>query len=136
MPNFQIMKQKSSTTKEVQETNQISDQVLNRLRQSKELADADAEEAGYAAGREWAQKQAQVAELRRLSPFVHTNDGWRLGEEGEFEFFRVTNPRETPGAVDVAEFWKTVTDGEETPDPQFVEAFVSGAVAFWDEVED
>jgi hypothetical protein len=112
------------------------EQILNRLRTSKEGADFEAEQAGLEAGRSWAEKQAEVGELRRLSAFVRTNDGWRLAETGEVEFFRIINPREIPTSRTMAEFWRTMTDGEETPDPLFVEAFVCGAVDFWDEVED
>lgn len=110
-------------------------EVIERLKASKELGEAKSLTFGERAGRQWAAKRANADELQCLANAwdrIHN----KLFEAGaaHLQFFRVINSRPMPNEKDAAAFWRDATGEEKTPDDTFVEAFASGAINLWQEV--
>ncbi len=104
---------------------------IEEIRQMLRAASQKLRKEGEQAGREWAATQAQPAELQRLAGAPM--EGWQF-EEGcaSYEFIELIegNPDHWPDSNDVHTFWGGV-GCKIMPDDQFVEAFVDGALEFW-----
>ena len=110
-------------------------EVIERLRKSKENEESDGRVAGHAVGRQWAMSRAEYGELERVAKW---HEAERSGEVGSYAWDLFCHIEGTPGASrprDAAEFWENFTD-EGNPADAFIEGFAQGAAEVFDEVAD
>ena len=104
-----------------------AEQVVERLRASYEEVKSAEQEEGHAAGVEWASTTAEADELM----WLEANDElaalvlheWRVSD----------SPFEDH---DNSEFWEIAAGLEDSPSQAFIEGFVEGAIAAWNNVKD
>jgi len=120
---------------------------IERLRASKQQADARDAELGADVGREWAKGQAEADDLERLSGFRRgirdlewddffcMPDGSSAYGPEEIVFFAMVGNDDNDRNA-ASDFWEMVTGRDQTPRSAFVRGFVEGAVEIWDEVKD
>jgi hypothetical protein len=103
-------------------------EVVERLRASKENYENAEKVAGHAAGREWAAKRAEYAELEQIAAI-------ELGYEQEwgYEIAKVLTGDDDPSINACQEAWKFICDSER-PTEDFAEAFAEGATEVFEEV--
>jgi hypothetical protein len=127
---------------------------VERLWRSKEESDAASRDEGRERGREWAMNRAGFTELKQLSHILGQCGGRsdslvnQLDEPGYAQYealFFTIRPDEQGQRWAAIDFWKailgidpTVMDGRLRVlyVPSFLQGFVEGALAFWDEVKD
>lgn len=118
---------------------------IERLRASKQQLRSEQFMEGERFGREWANRSAEYAQLKRLSKLRDTVEDWdewfvedETGVYGVCEL--LVEAIEPPGEFNrqvAADFWKDALDGEgPEEDPDFVQGFAEGALAVFDSVED
>ncbi|HEY5789574.1 MAG TPA: hypothetical protein VIX81_03055 [Gammaproteobacteria bacterium] len=128
------------------------EEVIERLRQTRDREAPSEYRQGYAAGREWAMRHASYAELGRLKRLY---DWWEYEPEYDLDWFidnvgqdtRWSAPQyiafeilalpESERAAEVAEaFWHAALAGAAPPEGRsdFLEGFVKGAVELYAEV--
>jgi hypothetical protein len=118
--------------------------VINRLRGMKNKESECDYEDGKAAGRNWAEAVASLAELRRLEYYVasHKRDGlewWNQAPEGS------SPPLGAPGMLaiaisprpEVSDFWENAlaTYADRSNDSAFLHGFGDGALELWQDVK-
>jgi hypothetical protein len=120
--------------------------VIQRLRGSKQRAEDDQYREGEEAGRRWAENEAEADELARLEScrqaagydwdrlFYGSDAG--VYDVDEWLFFRI-RPDCEGDRSEARHFWEVVLGKEaHTADnPSFVQGFVEGALGLWAEVK-
>ncbi|MCK4414316.1 MAG: hypothetical protein KAY32_12290 [Candidatus Eisenbacteria sp.] len=126
------------------------DDVVERLRASRQKSDSEQSGEGYAAGQVWARKQAEAVELERLdsldtrlerellgwSGFLDCDSNSAYGPE-ELLYFEM-HPDEDRDRTAATDFWE-MTTGMKVSDglpKEFIRGFVEGALSIWHQVED
>lgn len=124
---------------------QVED-VINRLRASKQRLAAGMYRDGFEAGRSWAEQTAEADELERLADigterwadmFGSADSNCAYGP-GELFVFTVI-PAHDGDRIGASDFWSGIAgdEGEAVSNnPEFVRGFAEGAYALWREVED
>jgi hypothetical protein len=121
--------------------------VIERLRASKQESETQEFQAGWDAGRAWAEKYAEVSELKRL-------EAWRDDRSKDECRYEVPQGNAFDAAEHLAfalcpgdqshsgarEFWECAV-GDNVPhddiaQPEFLRGFVEGALDVWDKVKD
>ncbi len=108
------------------------DQVIERLRKSKENVANTDKVSGHAAGRDWAMKRAQYDELARVAALEmsgYPEHGWA------WPVLLVIAGDEDAARNEYEEFWKNEA-GNDEPSDDFVLAFAQGAEEVFNEVDD
>jgi hypothetical protein len=102
-------------------------EVIERLRKSKQMVEnADAVE-GHAAGRIWAMHKAQYNELKYAAEWT--------SDRCESDYWACFNPTgEEWSKREALEFWENVRSVDGYPSDAFVVAFAEAAEEVWDEV--
>jgi hypothetical protein len=127
------------------ETKTLND-VIQRLRASKQRASDDHYREGEEAGRRWAENEAEADELARLERAQGRADAWELLFEeaagqsysaGELLYF-VLHPENHKDRSEASDFWECALgdDTTRTEDGSYVRGFAEGALALWREVKD
>lgn len=129
------------------------EQVVERLRATKEETSSEQRQEGDACGRWWAEHHAKAVELERLASY-HDSAGysWEAGLVGEHSAYgpnehfhmivaNINTPedRDNWSRSDAADFWDEAIGDEErekSNDADFVIGFAIGALAVWEEVAD
>ncbi len=121
-------------------------EVINRLRASKQKPEDERYNEGREAGQEWARNQAEAAELIRLEKLREHSGA------SDWEAFFTTGEREAYGVPQhfvfqvfpewdgsreaSRDFWETQAgDDNGYPDDAFVRGFAEGALEIWDQVK-
>ncbi|MDQ7251645.1 hypothetical protein [Dongia sedimenti] len=103
---------------------------IERLRASKEKSMKDGREDGHQAGREWAEKKAEYAELRRIADI-----DLGVGVEHAFGMLRMAcDPQKEATDEEIIEDLSGDLDIPTTD--EWVAGFIEGAQEFFEEVED
>ncbi len=129
---------------------ELTQEVIERLRQSKRKGDDARKAEGREAGRQWAMEVAEARDLEMLASYLEQLDGnrelWYFftsvpdnsvyvpAESIAFELLPEGSRRD-----DCHEFWEqAMGDGYEKlmNDLPYLEGFVRGAVELWEEVKD
>src|SRR5262245_24553474 len=105
-------------------------EVVERLRTSKQESDEMYKTEGFADGQEWAKEIASAEALRRLASFFRAEDICRdcMMENLRERVARLVYPWEPDG---VDEFWEEVSgegNGWKSLSDVYVEAFIEGAL--------
>jgi hypothetical protein len=121
------------------------DDVISRLRASKQQEEDADYRGGEARGRKWAETRAEAYELMRLEDFRERHGGWdRLlsYESSQSPASRlaywISPEHEALNSGRAEEFWQSVL-GPGMPMPEsdsFVRGFAEGALSLWLEVQD
>jgi len=124
------------------------DDVIARLRASKNDRSDEAYQAGHSLGESWAKQDADVLELRRLEKlwrdtedwpgFFEVDSGSAYGAD-EFLAFQITGADRDRDAA--SGFWEVAFgDGErhedELSEPTWLRGFADGALSVWNTVKD
>lgn len=125
------------------------DDVIQRLRVSKEQADDASFKEGEKIGRRWAENRATAEQLMRLERFrekqgydwdslFQENDGTSFWNPEEILAFRILFDSEEPDSQSAKEFWERALDERagKVENPLFVKGFAEGALDLWREVKD
>ena len=93
--------------------------------------------AAAEAGKSWASRVADHAELQRLDVFTRDpNTNWQSCDGGDpgfaaEHFFFAIEPESAGNRAAAVEFWETVTGKPNLPDDAYVRGFASGAIDGW-----
>jgi len=120
---------------------------IERLKRLAQEEENETQANGTRLGREWAMEAAKPSELRRLKRF-RESEGYDIcmqyRENDAYEMERhlllIISGDEDMDRNDREIFWGSAIgdmekDLEQLNDPEFMKAFVEGAIQFWDEVE-
>jgi hypothetical protein len=125
--------------------------VIQRLRGSKQQTFDKTYRKGEQLGRQWAMDRAGAAALRELEMWVERKAGtdWEsfLGESEKkgwdlaLGFYMNTHPEENgPGGGSASDlFWRQLVDEDDlylSQQPDFLRGFANGSLAIWREVKD
>ena len=127
--------------------------VINRLKASKERGDSETFDAGYAIGTEWAQNEAEARDLENLAeaedrsqPYGVVSDAYQPHcIPGEQVYIAVQPVGWDSENADVrqesGDFWEMIMDSAEEGerargDLGFIKGFVKGALDVWQKVVD
>jgi hypothetical protein len=125
----------------------VMDDVVQRLRASKQRIEDEQYQEGEEAGRRWAENEAEADELSRLEQCRQGAgyDWARLFYQRESQaysadewlFFRI-RPEFEGDREEARLFWEDVLgeDAHLTDIPSFVQGFAEGALGLWGEVKD
>lgn len=119
----------------VKEIKTMSD-VIERLRTSKQRFAQNELSRAREAGVEWAKKRAQFNELRQIARFDTVGLDMLSGEEAAAYVVNFVIGGDHFDESDLAYFFGIDEDALDSITPEYVEGFVEGAVAVWEEVED
>jgi hypothetical protein len=120
-------------------------EVIERLRASKQKFESEQFTQGHEAGQEWAKDAAEAEELIQLGK-LRDRCGWR-----DWDGFFATGDRDAYGASErfvfaiwperdgeraaATDFWEQL-GVEDVPSDEFVRGFAEGALSVWDQVKD
>ncbi|MFI5380655.1 MAG: hypothetical protein ACHRHE_15260, partial [Tepidisphaerales bacterium] len=113
--------------------------VIERLKASKELCDAQEQSAGWKAGVAWAKSRATAGQLKRLEKARDPSNDWSFGvgdsaySDAE-RFCFIIDPDNDGDRANAAQFWEIIGD-RVVPDAEFVQAFAEGAMEVWERVQ-
>jgi hypothetical protein len=113
------------------------EKVIERLRASKAREDETDRNYGRRCGQKWARNAAEYGELKRVATFQHWNETPEEDCAGTLVrlIMGVDDIREIDRS-DKRDLWQQLHDGENEPDPAWIDGFVEGATEVWDEVAD
>jgi predicted transcriptional regulator len=121
------------------------DDVITRLRASKQASASDDYKAGYEAGVKWAKGRAEAVELERLDSLVNsTQFDWdefvdespnRSAYSACERLVSIIIPEHDGDRRATADFWDQISDATYVK-PAFVHGFGEGAMSVWEEVKD
>jgi len=104
----------------------LSAETLARLKASEEREADEDLRTGRDAGRGWAEKEAEMSELRALARYSEESGAGITDDPGD-EFFSIVDPQGDLDRNERREFWQLVY-GADAPSAEFVQAFVNGAL--------
>jgi hypothetical protein len=114
--------------------------VITRLRGSKNIVEDRQKNAGFAAGVAWAKSKASFEELQKLEKVFEDGRGeWGFGvgssaySAGEQLVMEISDGAERSEA-EVC--WEAVGGSDSSGDADYVCAFASGAMSVWEKVKD
>jgi hypothetical protein len=122
--------------------------VIQRLRASKQRAEDSRYRDGEAAGRQWAKNKAEATELKKLERFRESlshqwdeyfTEVWGANDFSPGEWLGMHITADDEGAVECAdaeEFWRSVLGDRSYQEPVFAKGFAEGALTIWQEVKD
>jgi hypothetical protein len=126
------------------------DDVIQRLKLSREQMESAEYKDGEAVGRDWASRRAEAAELTKLESFLAELDGEPSLSRGRFfsdygssafstadHLYFALHPEEQTRDAS-RDFWETVLGDKELykrDSDDFLRGFAEGAEAVWDEVK-
>jgi hypothetical protein len=114
--------------------------VISRLRVSKKNSENKQLKAGYAAGQEWAKRNAEAEQLERLESF-YPSDQWNYGHYGVAQKVAIVilgnedEEDDQKAARDIRSFWDQQI-GEDEPEDDVIRGFAEGALSIWKDVKD
>jgi hypothetical protein len=133
----------------VTEENHVPEEVLERLRASKQESDEEDAEEGQEAGTRWVDDSADVRDLKALERFqrqmghdwdVFFMEGDSRAAYGVAErFVFEIQPSNEKDRAAVVDFWNEALgedDAHKADNPSFVKGFAEGALERWDEVKE
>jgi hypothetical protein len=134
---------------EIKKENPVMAGVIERLRASKQEAESQEYKTGWDAGKKWAEKYAEVPELRRLETWLDDSD---IEQGGRYDLvFPEINAFDAAEHLAFAirpddqsrsgakEFWENAVDEalrDEIAQPECLRGFVEGAIDVWNKVKD
>lgn len=120
------------STHHIRKDHSNMENVVERLRVSKERFEARQLEAGKEVGRKWAKTDAEYFELAAVARF--DPDAWN-DDIGRDTLEGLIDPDGETHSDEWAEFWETHY-GRGTPSDAFVRGFIEGAREVYDEIAD
>ena len=117
--------------------------VIQRLKASKQMTDNDTAKRGFAEGQDWAKQHAEAIQLKQLSEARDRNHDWSFDVGGSAygpaeRFFFIIDPAADGDREQAVDFWQQILgdDAEQLTESEFVQAFAEGAMNIWAQVED
>jgi hypothetical protein len=107
------------------------DDVIKRLRASKQAYDGVEAEAGFAAGERWAKEDAEYGELKRVADAARDP---RLVISAA-SLVQLIDPHNNMGSHDWASFWESAEAGDR-PTDEWLSGFAEGAASIYWQVKD
>jgi hypothetical protein len=118
--------------------------VVQRLRASKATMENEDFQEGYAAGKVWAEQDADARDLTNLDAFrTRVGNDWEACFVGSDSYSPAAHLADTITGEDldrgdITEFWERAlgaADAQKSYHGEFLRGFAEGALAVWDEVE-
>jgi len=133
----------------------MKNEVVERLRASKQRAESENYQAGFSAGKDWAERDAEAADLDRLEVLKAQRDadvtcGWQdyfdptdaihLDSLADRLYMDIRSSDDDSPRSNARDFWKrAVGDDREAEyhlaNPDFLRGFAEGALEVWREVQ-
>lgn len=118
------------------------EEVIQRLKVSKEKEQSELFKLGYELGQKWASNDAEVGELKKLEDARDPREGWyfddprfrQQGSDAERFYFILYPTGEDVHGNTEDDFWGWQVDNGEQHGPGFVRGFAEGAMSIWEQV--
>lgn len=119
------------------------DDVIQRLRASKQESDAESYKDGFCVGEEWAKSAASALELKRLQRCRDRSRDWTFETDErdawgacEWLYFQI-HPENDHDRREAEGFWDEVLDTNDDRrfEPAFLQGFANGALNVWCEAK-